>query len=73
SQDMVEVGKLKLHVTQLEGEIKKMKLEMGEMVYNAYSTDTEFPAEQVTKLGEEIKAKYAEIEETRAKIQEVQA
>ncbi|MEA4849425.1 MAG: hypothetical protein VB106_19495 [Clostridiaceae bacterium] len=73
SQDMVETGKLKLHITQLEGDIKKMKLEVGEAVYNAFSADTEFPAEQVTKLGEEIKAKYAEIEETKAKIPGTQA
>jgi len=46
---------------------------MGELVYNAFATDTEFPAEEVTRIGEEIKAKYAEIEETKIKIQEVQA
>lgn len=73
SQEMVEVGKLKLHITQLEGDIKKLKLDMGELVYEAFSKDTEFPAEEVTRLGGEISAKYAEIEETKAKMQEVQA
>lgn len=73
SQEMVEVGKLKLHITQLEGEIKKMKLELGELIYEAYSKDSEFPAEQVAKLGGDITAKYAEIEEAKAKIQEVQS
>lgn len=73
SQEMVEIGKLKLHITQLEGDIKKLKYDMGELVYNAFAADTEFPAEDVTKLGEEIKAKLAEIEETKVKIQEVQA
>lgn len=73
SQEMVEVGKLKLHITQLESDIKKLKLDMGELVYAAFSKDTEFPAEDVTKLGGEISAKYAEIEDTKAKIQEVQA
>jgi len=72
SQEMMEIGKLKLHITQLEGEIKKLKLDMGELVYNAFSKDTEFPAEDVTKLGREISAKYAEIEDTKAKVQEVQ-
>jgi hypothetical protein len=72
SQEMVEIGKLKLHITQLEGEIKKLKLDMGELVYDAFTKDTEFPAEEVTKLGGEITAKYTEIEETKAKIQEVQ-
>lgn len=73
SQEMMEVGKLKLHITQLESDIKKMKLDLGELVYEAFSKDTEFPAEQVTQLGGEISAKYAEIEETKTKIQEVQA
>lgn len=70
SQEMVETGKLKLHITQLEGDIKKLKLDMGELVYDAFSKDAEFPAEEVTKLGGEISAKYAEIEETKAKMQE---
>lgn len=73
SQEMVEIGKLKLHITQLEGDIKKLKYDMGDLVYNAFAADTEFPAEDVTKLGEEIRAKFAEIEETKVKIQEVQA
>lgn len=73
SQEMVEVGKLKLQITQLEGDIKKLKLDMGELVYNAFSKDTEFPAEEVTRIGGEISAKYAEIEETKVKIQEIQA
>ncbi|HYE82383.1 MAG TPA: hypothetical protein VEG39_09475 [Clostridia bacterium] len=73
SQEMVEIGKLKLHITQLESEIKKLKLDMGELVYDAFSKDSEFPAEAVKTLSEEISAKYAEIEETKVKIQEVQA
>lgn len=73
SQDLVEIGKLKLQITQLEGDIKKMKFDMGELVYNAFAADTEFPAEEVTKLGAEISAKFASIEEIKAKIQEVQA
>lgn len=73
SQEMVEVGKLKLHITQLEGDIKKLKFDMGELVYNAFSKDTEFPLEEITKIGGEISAKYTEIEETKVKIQEVQA
>lgn len=73
SQEMMEIGKMKLHITQLESDIKKLKLDMGELVYDAFSKDTEFPVEQITKLGGEISAKFAEIEETKAKIQEVQS
>ncbi len=73
SQEMMEIGKLKLHITQLESDIKKLKLDLGEMVYEAFSKDAEFPLEQVTKVGGEISAKLAEIEEDKVKIQEVQA
>lgn len=71
SQEMVEIGKLKLHITQLEGEIKKMKAELGELVYEAFSKDMEFPVQEVTRIGSEINAKYTEIEDTKAKMQEV--
>ena len=71
SSDMIEVGKLKLHITQLEGDIKKLKYDMGELVYNAFAADTEFRTEAVTNLGEQIRAKFTEIEETKEKIQEV--
>ncbi|MGE5631176.1 MAG: hypothetical protein ACM3TR_08790 [Caulobacteraceae bacterium] len=73
SQEMVEVGKLKLHITQVEGEIKKYKLEIGEAVYNAYSKGEDFPSEAVEKLLGDLTAKYTEIENTKVKIQEAQA
>lgn len=73
SQELMEIGKLKLQITQIESDIKKLKFELGEVVYNAYSKDEEFPVEQITKIGSDINAKYAEIEDTKAKIQEVQA
>lgn len=73
SQEMMEIGKLKLHISQLESEIKKLKLEMGEQVYNAFSKGAEFPTEEVKVLCEQISAKYAEIEDTKTKMQQVQA
>lgn len=73
SQEVLEIGKLKLQITQIESDIKKLKLELGEAVYSAYAKDEEFPAEQIAKIGGDIRSKYAEIEATKAKIQEVQA
>ena len=72
SQEMMEVGKLKLHISQLENEIKKLKLAIGEQVYNAFSKDEEFPAEEVKSLCEQISSKYSEIKDTKIKIQEIQ-
>lgn len=72
SQDMVEIGKLKMQISQAEGEIKKLKAEIGEVVYNAYATGQGSPSEQVVSLCDTINAKYAEIEELKLKIQQVQ-
>ncbi|HCJ58779.1 hypothetical protein [Lutispora sp.] len=72
SQDLMEIGKLKMHISQLEGDIKKLKGEIGEVVYNAYINGQGSPSEQVVALCDSISAKYAEIEETKAKIDQVQ-
>jgi len=82
SQDLMEIGKLKMHISQLEGDIKKLKGEIGEVVYNAYINGQGSPSEQVTSIfldfdqleefNEELQLKYAEIEETKAKIDQVQ-
>jgi len=71
SQDMVEIGKHRLTITQIEGDIKKLKLEIGELVYDAYSKSQEFPGELIEKINQDITAKFAEIEDLKAKIQEI--
>lgn len=73
SQDMMEIGKYKMQISQIEGEIKKLKLEIGEVVYNAYTNGLESPSEQVVDICNNISAKYNEIEELKVKIQEVQS
>lgn len=72
SQDMMEIGKYKMQINQIEGEIKKMKTEIGEVVYNAYVSGQSSPSEQVVGICNNISAKYAEIEELKEKIQQVQ-
>ncbi len=71
SQEMVEVGKLKIQINQIESDIKKLIAEIGELVYNTYTKEEEYPEVQITGLCEAITAKYMEIEETKEKIQEV--
>lgn len=71
SQDMVEISKYKIQITQIEGDIKKLKSEIGEVVYNAYANGQESPSEQVVALCDSIIAKYNEIEEVKEKIEEV--
>lgn len=72
SSDLVETGKLKMQISQIEGDIKKNKAEIGEVVYNAYANGLDSPSEEVLKICSSIKEKNTEIEEIRAKIQEVQ-
>lgn len=71
SQDMVEISKYKMQISQIEGEIKKMKTEIGEVVYNAYSKGEASPSEQVVSICNNITAKYDEIEELKVKIEDV--
>lgn len=71
SQDMVEIGKHRLTISQIEGDIKKLKLEIGELVYDAYSKSQEFPAELIDKINSDITAKFAEIEDLKVKIADI--
>jgi len=41
SADLVEMGKLKLAKSQLEGKIRDAKTEIGHLAYTAYKNDTE--------------------------------
>lgn len=71
SQDMVEIGKHKLAITQIEGDIKKLKFEIGELVFDAYAKSQVFPVELIDKINQDITAKLAEIETIKVKIQEI--
>ncbi len=71
SQDMVEIGKHKMSISQIEGDIKKLKFEIGELVYDAHAKSQEFPLELIGKINQDITAKFAEIEDIKTKIQEV--
>ena len=71
SQDMVEISKFKVQITQLEGEIKKLKYDIGDAVYYAFANNSGSTSEQVVSLCTSIHDKYGDIEETKIKIDEV--
>ena len=71
SSDMVEIGKLRLQITNLENEIRRLKTEIGQHFYKAYSEDEEIPYEKILSICEEIKEKYTKIEEIREKIDSI--
>ena len=71
SQDMVEISKYKMQITQLESELKKLKYDIGDAIYYAFANNSSSPSEQVVSLCTSIHDKYGEIEETKIKIDEV--
>lgn len=71
SQDMVEIGKHKLTISQIEGDIKKLKFEIGELVFDAYTKSQEMPSELINKINMDITEKMTEIEIVKTKIQEI--
>lgn len=71
SSDAVEIGKMKMKITQLEGDIKKLKAEIGEVVYNAYANGLDSPSEQVVNLCDSINEKAEEINNIKYTIDEV--
>ena len=71
SSDAVGIGKLKMKITHLEGDIKKLKVDIGEAVYNAYANGLESPTEQVIALCNSINDKVVEINNIKYAIEEV--
>ncbi len=62
SQDMVEVGKVKVKIANLEGDIKKIKSKIGETTYQAYTQGKDMPIDEVEKMHKEIDDKLAMIQ-----------
>ena len=67
SGEIVEITKLKYSIADMEGDISKLMRAIGEKVYEAYKNGTE-PDESINEFCAEISAKYAEIDEKRAKV-----
>jgi len=71
SSDIVEVGRLRIQINNLENDIRRTKTEIGQLFYKAYAEDEEIPGEKILALCEEIKEKYAEIEDLKEKIENI--
>lgn len=72
SSDMVEIGKLKRQISQLEGDIRKLKTEIGQFFYDTYIDKVELPEEEIVSICEDIKRKYNEIEELNDRIYKIE-
>lgn len=55
SADLVNAGKNKVDQLQLESKVKALKLELGNLVYEAFVTDTEPNSEKITAICHDIK------------------
>ena len=55
SADLVNAGKNKVDQLQLESKVKNLKLDLGNLIYEAYTTGTDPSSEKVTPICEEIK------------------
>ncbi|MFY9214932.1 MAG: hypothetical protein ACOXZT_04220 [Tissierellaceae bacterium] len=69
--DLVEIGRLKLQVSRLENEIRRLKTKIGNAFYHAYSERADLNEGEIIAICEEIKGKYSEIEELKSKIEEI--
>lgn len=72
SSEMIEIGKLKLNRTQLEGKIEDKKIEIGSLVYDAYRNDKEPDKDAVVEIVTAIKELEKEIEEINEKASTIQ-
>ena len=73
SQEVVEIGKLKMSISTLESDIKKLKLEIGELAYDAHKKSQSFPVDLIEKIISDIDGKFVEIKELNEKIATIQA
>ena len=70
TSNFMEESKCRTYMTTLEGEIKELKLSIGEKSYEAWCKDADC-TDEITALYEKIKEKNDEIELQKEKIQKL--
>ncbi len=70
SGDMVESGKIKLNITNLEKEINSLKSELGNTLYNAFKAGNNAESE-LTAICNKIDEKYQEIDVLQKQLEEL--
>ncbi len=71
SSDMVEVGKLKVQISQIRDDIRRSKTEIGQYFYDTYINQTDLPEDKILLICEAIEEKYQEIDELNEKIERI--
>ncbi len=70
SGDLMESGKIRLNIANLEKEINTFKSELGDTLYNAYKDGSEVETELKVLCGK-IEKKYQEIENLREQLEKL--
>ena len=71
SSDLVEVGKLKVQISQIGDDIRRSKTEIGQYFYDTYINQTDLPEDKILLICEAIEEKYQEIDELNEKIERI--
>ncbi|NLC89278.1 MAG: hypothetical protein GX681_04355 [Clostridiaceae bacterium] len=71
SSDLVEVGKLKVQISQIRDDIRRSKTEIGQYFYDTYINQTDLPEDKILLICEAIEEKYQEIDELIEKIERI--
>jgi|LFRM01.2.fsa_nt_gb uncharacterized small protein (DUF1192 family) len=71
SSDLVEVGKLKVQISQIRDDIRRSKTEIGQYFYDTYINQTDLPEDKILLICEAIEEKYQEIDELNEKIERI--
>ncbi|MGI6434548.1 MAG: hypothetical protein ACOX0F_04215 [Syntrophomonadaceae bacterium] len=71
SGKLLESGKLKINITNLERDISHLKAELGDQLYNAYRNNTNAEAE-LMEICQKIDALYEQIDEIKKQIEDLQ-
>ena len=58
SSDLVEVGKLKVQISQIRDDIRRSKTEIGQYFYDTYINQTDLPEDKILLICEAIEEKY---------------
>ena len=72
SSDLVEVGKLKVQISQIRDDIRRSKTEIGQYLYDTYINQTDLPEDQILLICEAIENKYQKIDELNEQIQKME-
>jgi hypothetical protein len=72
SGDVVESGKIRLNISNLEKEVASFKLELGETLYQAFKAGANAEVE-LTAICNKIDAKYQEIGQLQKQLEDLKA